>query len=511
LDRISRHTSDTTDLVINTFYHYDGAGRLDSLIHSMAASAPTSGWGTGIKAGYRYTYDDARRITSINSYLDGQLYFNYDADNQLTFDGNNAFTYDANGNRTSNYGGSPIIGTNNRLLDDGYYSYTYDDEGNRLTRTDLSTGEKHEYAWDHRDRLAEVTVRNSANAIIKTVDYAYDAFNHLVRRTLDADGAGSGGATDTFFSYQGGQVALQFDGASASNLSHRYLWNPAVVDQLLADETVANGLSTGVIWPLADHLGTIRDLATHSWANTTDVVNHRNYDAFGRLLSETNSAVDEVFGYTGRQFDDATGLQYNLNRWYDPKTGRWISEDPIGFAGGDTNLNRYVGNNPIRFVDPSGLWQGYPDILTEDERRAIDLAGDDDAARQQIRELIMLLRLSPAPPWFSVETIVQGGRCVTWVNKTYRMILNEKSRRFNWTHLRFEHVRMHYVGPNPLWREHHYLKVEVLSTGKVFYLDVYWRGGDDHIFFDIPWTLVDSERYSELLQSCTDAMDNTMH
>ncbi|MFO0011411.1 MAG: RHS repeat-associated core domain-containing protein, partial [Planctomycetota bacterium] len=58
--------------------------------------------------------------------------------------------------------------------------------------------------------------------------------------------------------------------------------------------------------------------------------------------------------YTGREFDRDVGLQYNRARWYDPTTGRWISQDPIGFAGGDANLYRYVGNHGTYATDPSG-------------------------------------------------------------------------------------------------------------------------------------------------------------
>jgi len=54
-------------------------------------------------------------------------------------------------------------------------------------------------------------------------------------------------------------------------------------------------------------------------------------------------------------YTDATGLIYVRRRVYDPRNGRWISRDPIGFAGGDVNLYRYVGNNPVNRVDPSGL------------------------------------------------------------------------------------------------------------------------------------------------------------
>jgi uncharacterized protein RhaS with RHS repeats len=48
-------------------------------------------------------------------------------------------------------------------------------------------------------------------------------------------------------------------------------------------------------------------------------------------------------------------LQNNLNRWYDPSVGRWLSEDPIGFAGGDGNVYRYVLNAPTDYVDPLGF------------------------------------------------------------------------------------------------------------------------------------------------------------
>jgi RHS repeat-associated protein len=50
-----------------------------------------------------------------------------------------------------------------------------------------------------------------------------------------------------------------------------------------------------------------------------------------------------------------TGLQYNRARYYDPKAGRWISQDPTGFSAGDNNLYRYLANNPTDDTDPSGL------------------------------------------------------------------------------------------------------------------------------------------------------------
>lgn len=68
----------------------------------------------------------------------------------------------------------------------------------------------------------------------------------------------------------------------------------------------------------------------------------------------------------------------------------------------------------------------------------------------------------------------------------------------------------YYIGPNPLWSEHHYVEI-TLPNGSIFYADVYWLGGSDHIFFELPWSLVDADEYSEFMQRCTAAMDATMH
>jgi RHS repeat-associated protein len=111
------------------------------------------------------------------------------------------------------------------------------------------------------------------------------------------------------------------------------------VDQVLADEQVTNVSTPGnVLWPLPDNQGSVRDLVD----NDGDVVNHLVYGAFGQTLSETNAAVDHLFGYVGRETDEESDLQFFRNRYYDPANGRFISEDPLGFAAGDENLNRCV-------------------------------------------------------------------------------------------------------------------------------------------------------------------------
>jgi RHS repeat-associated protein len=69
---------------------------------------------------------------------------------------------------------------------------------------------------------------------------------------------------------------------------------------------------------------------------------------------QTITQVRQPFRFAGQYFDEETGLYYNWNRYYDPKTGRYISPDPLFFEE-RTNLYLYAANNPARFIDPSGL------------------------------------------------------------------------------------------------------------------------------------------------------------
>ncbi|MHB1038615.1 MAG: RHS repeat-associated core domain-containing protein [Pirellulales bacterium] len=172
--------------------------------------------------------------------------------------------------------------------------------------------------------------------------------------------------------YDGQNLALQFRGTGsgnlgASTLNHGFLYGPAV-DQILADQTTAYGAGWDARWPLADNLGTIRDVVKYTppdgsgGGDTTTIVDHLRYDAFGKITTQTNSAEQPRFTYTARELDSDTGLYYYRARWYDAATGKFMSEDPIDFAGGDENLYRYVGNGAVNAVDPTGLWQLQPEM-----------------------------------------------------------------------------------------------------------------------------------------------------
>ena len=343
---------------LRSVFTYDGANRLEYLYQRSFTSAGVM----TTENSYQYTYDKMDRVTQINSQLDGVSNYQHDKLNQLT-DGSHAgvrpdedYQYDANGNRT-NTGYS--TGGNNRMTSDGTFNYGYNNEGNRVTKTKILDNSYEAYTYDHRNRLTRVEFKNSSNTVLKTVDYSYDVFNRLVKRTVDLDGPGAGTPSDQYFAgYDGISPTLEFDGPNTADLVHRYLWGQ-VVDQLLADEEIATaGAAGNTLWPMADHLGTIRDIADlNEGTNLFSIANHRVYDSFGNLTAETDTDVDLSFTYTGKFLDDQTGYSLHWNRWLDPATGKWLSEDPIGFAGGDANLGRYVGNAVTRLVDVTGLEQ----------------------------------------------------------------------------------------------------------------------------------------------------------
>jgi RHS repeat-associated protein len=194
----------------------------------------------------------------------------------------------------------------------------------------------------------------------RRVEYTYDAFDRRIKKAIDEDADGD--LTESAdavwqYVYDGQDIILAFDKANA--LKNRYLHGPAV-DQILADEQYGGdslhdepATETGnVYWPLADHQGSIRD-----WVeNDGDVARHTVFDAFGNIQAgETGTSLKFIYGYTGRERDDESIFDYHRARYYVTSLGVWAAADPGGFAMGDENLYRYVGNAPTNYTDPSGL------------------------------------------------------------------------------------------------------------------------------------------------------------
>jgi len=356
----------STNEVITSTYGVDRMGRLEDLVHAHGGTSRVS---------YDWTYDAASRATQMEFVYGGTTYtsgYGYDHTDQITsadhtnYLTDEAYAYtDSNGNRATANGATYTTGEYNRLESAGTYTYTYDAEGNLTARFvdvdtsgTLTSGDTSvtEFTWDHRNRLASVVERaEQGQADTLAVDYVYDAFNRRIARIVDADGDGSGGATSEHYVYDDTDVVLDFvdaDGPGAvetPELAKRYLWGPAV-DQLLAQETADNGGVEDVVWPLTDNLGTVRDLANHEGT----IVSHFVYDTFGNATATLGSLSDTRYLFTSQEFDLATGFYYYDARWYDAGTGKFVSEDPIGFNAGDGNLYRYVGNDATNATDPSG-------------------------------------------------------------------------------------------------------------------------------------------------------------
>ncbi|MBN2579528.1 MAG: autotransporter-associated beta strand repeat-containing protein [Pirellulales bacterium] len=393
---------------------YDATGRLTGLAYEFSISS------TDTPPEYTWDWDEGNRIEQFTSVRDaltgsyGTATYTNDDTNQLTdatyanwlnspSETGEDYDYDANGNRTNNGFTVAEENNNNQMLTGAGFRYVYDDEGNRILRyVDEGDGQFGagdtlitKYIWDHRCRLVEVIeYADHGDYLTETIDssveYVYDYQNRLLYKIFyDPDGDGGNPLQrQTSFVYDGNQIALQFDktgsGAIAdTDLSHRYLWGPAV-DQILADETADNGGAEDVLWTLTDHLNTVRDLAVYDNSNDiTDVVNHRVYDAFGNMTSEIDPNTEDdatlisLFGFTGKLFDRDTNLQNNINRWYEASTGKWLSEDPIGLLSKDINYYRYVKNKPLFYLDSSGL-------ITEEQCLALKIEWINTLMYQQI-------------------------------------------------------------------------------------------------------------------------------
>ncbi len=265
----------------------------------------------------------------------------YDASGQLIAAGSTTYSYDANGNRTSP---GYKIGPDNQVLSDGTWNYTYDADGNRISETDPSTGITWNYTYDDANRLTSATEFNAAQHQIYKETFDYDVFGNQIEQSIWS--AATTTPSVERYAFNGTQIWAAFDGNN--NLTTRYL-NGQDTAAPLARES-ADGT---VGWYLTDRLGSVRDIVD----NSGTILDHIDYDAYGNVVSQTNPAEGDQFQYAGMQFISVVGIYYDHARDYDPGTGTWTSQDPMGFDSGVTNTYTYVGNRPTQTTDPSGeIW-----------------------------------------------------------------------------------------------------------------------------------------------------------
>jgi len=376
---------------------YDALGRLTGITHAPAASPAIS---------YGYTYDAASRIQTMTT-PEGTSTFTLDATDQLLSASltGEAYAYDSTGNRTN---AGTQTSTGNRLAFDGTYRYAYDAEGNRTAKFldtnaggTLSLGDTDVtvYAYDQRNRLVAVshvnawTSTQAAGLAAFTAQgtplpgsdlelrSTYDYADRRIRRSIDADGqAGAAQENVSFAAYAGEVRTLEIARPNdkivvdsvrgpigfLGQVVQRNFYGNGVDEILAVDQIAWNGTTptTSTFWTFSDHQDSVREIVSGNAADRGKVVEHRQYDSFGKVVRRTTgpaagapatSGVGIDFGYAGRPLEARTGLSDNRARWYEPGTGKFINEDPSGFRGGDANLFRYVGNDPLNKVDPSGL------------------------------------------------------------------------------------------------------------------------------------------------------------
>jgi RHS repeat-associated protein len=348
----------------------------------------------------------------------------------------------------------------NKVTGVGSATLTYDDNGN------LTTDEAgREFFYDAWNRLVSVE-DGSSNPL---VDHAYDA---LGRRILADDGIAR------HFYYSSSWQVLEEREANAA-VAHN-IWSLAYIDALVLRDRDADGL-----W------GTMEErLYVHQDANwnvtalvdtSGSVVERYIHDPYGSVTiltpawgSRGVSAYVWVHLHQGGRYDDASGLYHFRHRDFSPTLGRWVSQDPIGFAGGDANLYRYVHNDPTNRTDPTGLADN---SLYSLPSRLGDTATSDEAKDEarRIGDAIRNTFDGSNTPWrlpsWTNDQRNKGYYCYEWAYAFENAFKLESSGKY----FTFEVEAA--SAPDAIG-VHYWLKITSKETGRVTYVDDGFANGD---------------------------------
>ena len=315
---------------ISTDFGYNGFGEL------LSAESESSG---GALVSFGYQRDSLGRIESKVETLDGNLVtesYQYDTVGRLKSVTRNGETtswqYDSNGNRNQENG--QLIATydaQDRLLTYKEARYSYTANGELKSKAD--SGVTTSYRYDEFGNLVSVTLPGDIQ-----IEYLIDGRDRRIGKKIN-------GQLVQGFLY-GDQLnpVAELDGTG--NIVARFVYGEkANVPAYM----IKGGATYRVI---SDHLGNPRLFVN---ASTGEVAQRMDYDAWGNVLSDTNPGF-QPFGFAGGIYDQHTKLTRFGARDYDAETGRWTVKDPIRFDSGDSNIYAYVSNDPINFIDPTGLY-----------------------------------------------------------------------------------------------------------------------------------------------------------
>jgi RHS repeat-associated protein len=249
-----------------------------------------------------------------------------------------SWSMDAQGNFTSASGTSETINKQNEVTAYGSATLTYDGNGNLTTDQNGMTLVYN--AWN------ELVAYKNGGTALETMSY-----DGLGRRIIENPGT----ARDLYYSNQWQVLEERVGGAAKVH----YIWSPVYVDALVLRDRDATGGGTlsERLWVQQDTNWNVTALVNGSGS----VVERYAYDPYGNIAflsaawgTLSASAYAWIHGHQGGRFDATTGLYYIRHRDLSPVLGRWIELDPLRFRAGDTNMYRYVGNDPVAYSDPSG-------------------------------------------------------------------------------------------------------------------------------------------------------------
>ncbi len=327
---------------------YDGVGRIYR--HSVTANNRRTR-----QMRYQWSQND-RLIGIVNELNSKNTWFDYDTMGNLvgsTFNETEKLFRVSNaiGNlyKTSNRNDRKY-GEGGRLLEAEDTKYHYDEEGNLIEKTN-GKGESWQYQWNANGSLREV-IRPDR----KKVSFEYDA---LGRRTAKIFNKGitrwlwDGNTPLHEWSYKLEQRPKVIK--DEFGLTHKEGEEP--IENLItwvfeegSFKPAAKLTENGNYSIITDYLGTPAEMYDEQGNKTWEA----RLDIYGKIANfESRSLSECPFRYQGQYEDSETGLYYNRFRYYDPSTGSYISQDPIGLLGG-MELYNYVCDPNFR-IDPSGL------------------------------------------------------------------------------------------------------------------------------------------------------------
>jgi len=260
------------------------------------------------------------------------------------------YVLDAAGNRIADHVETSdwVYNEANQLKTRGRLTYEYDDNGNLIRKRDAAaTGAAASvsYVYDAYNRIVEI--RDGSDDVVAR--YAYDPYGLRIQKETFSSGSVS--AVTRYLHGSEGMLA-EFDGAG--RILQSYGWEPGGTYGTYPMFLSASG---AMYFYHNDPSGRPLLLTDRNGATVWEAT---AYTSFGEAIPEGSGTVRQPWRLPGQYYDEESGLHYNVHRYYDPHTGRYLSADPAGLAGG-LNAYLYAAASPMLFIDPYGLWVDYPD------------------------------------------------------------------------------------------------------------------------------------------------------